>query len=223
MSATDLETSPAKRYFDAIEKHFLELRQAGVILTEGDFALVKSWFEREVPLDLVLGTLDQTFARHRERKRKSKISSLRYCAPAIERAFEEIAALTHAGRTAEAEPLRIEPRLAALAAALPAALPSRQEWAERITALRGAAAEVEAQLAALGAELLAALERAASPELSAEISRHVAALTAPLAARVPAAELAATRERLRQRELRARHGLAVLSLFAPEALPPEAR
>src|SRR5262245_5879970 len=122
MSGTDLEADEAQRYFRAIEAAFVRLRGAPLLLSPADWQVARRWFEEGVPLDLVVRGLEEVFARRRERGAKGRISSLRYCAPAVEHAWEEVASLTAAGRTAPAEPIDIAARLAALAAALPAEL-----------------------------------------------------------------------------------------------------
>src|SRR6185295_3536233 len=111
-------------YFQAIEESFVELRGAPLLLSPADWQVARRWHEEGVPLDLVRRTLAEVFARRKERDAKGKISSLRYCAPAVDAAWEEVRELTAPGRRVEAPAFEVPPRLAALAAAWPAGRPS---------------------------------------------------------------------------------------------------
>jgi hypothetical protein len=144
---------------------------------------------------------------------------LRYCAPAVEAAWEEVRELTAPGRRAEAPALAVPPRLAALAAALPAGLPDREALTLRLTALEGDPQEVEEGLSSLDREMLAAAAGGLPAEVRAEIDAAVEKTLAALAGRLPAEDLEGSRARLVRQVLRRRLGLPVLSLFSPEAEP----
>ncbi len=219
MSATDLEADEAQAYFQAIETAFVRLRGAPLLLSPTDWQIARRWFEQGVPLALVEKVLDEVFARRRERGAKGRISSLRYCAPAVEHAWEEIASLTAAGRTAAVEPIDIGARLAALAEALPAELPDREAWAARIAALEGSSEEVEQRLAEIDAAILDRLESSLDEAGRQEAERAFRASLAKLAARLPKAELDHARAQLLRQHLRRVDRLPLLSLFAPEAEP----
>lgn len=209
-------------YFQAIEKTFIRLRGAPLLLSPADWRVARDWHRRGVPLELVEHTLEEIFARRREREAKRPISSLRYCARAVEAAWEERRELTAAGERGEAEPLEVEPRLRALAAALPTDLPARERWAERLLALAPTVAEageegVERALAALDAELLAAVEESLAPERRSRLETTLEATFAELLGRLPRDKAEEARARLRHQALRREAGLPLLSLFAPEA------
>ena len=62
----------------------------------------------------VLATLEQVFARRAERGATGRIQSLRYCASAVETAWQEVEALTAGSRRQEAPAVDVAARLEAL-------------------------------------------------------------------------------------------------------------
>jgi len=224
MSATAADPEPSaedQAYFLAIEQSFLRLRGRATLLAAADWQTAAAWRRQGIPTDLVVRVMEELFSRQRQRRGRG-ISSLRYFAPAVEAAWEEVLELQAGGRQLAPEPLRIDQRLARLAAALPAELVDHARWAERIVRLSGGLEAVESALMALDQELLdgvaARLSAAAGGELDHDLERALATLRA----RLEPAELAAAEERLRRQLLRRRHRLPVLSLFAPEAAGPDA-
>jgi len=217
MSATAEDSDHA--YFEAVEAIFVELRGSPLLLSPADWQVARRWHQEGVPLDLVRRTLAEVFARRKERRAKGKISSLRYCAPAVEAAWEEVRELTAPGRRADAVELEVAPRLAALAASLPADLPDRETLAARIAALEGDPQWVEDRLSALDREMLDAAAAGLDAEVRAEIDAAVEKTLAAFGTRLPAGELELSRERLARQILRRRLALPVLSLFSPEAEP----
>lgn len=217
-------------YFLAIEDHFVRLRGAPLLLSPTDWQVARRWHRQGIPLELVRRALEEVFARRRERGAKGRISSLRYCAPAVEAAWTEHSELAAPGSRVEAEVFDAASRLAALAAALPplsSALPEATGLAtlrRELAALAGAGLDpqgVEERLADLdrrtlddALEALAAEERAS---LDATVDKAIGAV----AGRLAAAEIERARTRLARQVLRERLGLPVLSLFSPEARPPE--
>ncbi|HEV2854306.1 MAG TPA: hypothetical protein VHC97_16045 [Thermoanaerobaculia bacterium] len=201
-------------YFQAVEEIFVELRGAPLLLSPADWQVARRWHQEGVPLDLVKRTLEEVFAKRKERGAKGKISSLRYCAPAVEAAWEDLRELTAPGERAEAPAFEVRPRLAALAAALPRSFPEIQA---RIAALDGDPQQVEDRLATLDREMLDAAETGLDGETRAEIGAAVEKTLAALGGRLPAEELERSRDRLARQALRRRLGLPVLSLFSPEA------
>jgi hypothetical protein len=232
-SSLDMEPSAEDHaYFQAVEEIFVGLRGTPFLLAPADWLVARRWHRDGIPLDLVRESLEEIFARRRERRAKGRISSLRYCAAAVEKAWTERRELIAPGRRAPAPRLQVGPRLAALAAALPADLPRRETFATRILELAGDPAagsspssssslrspsEIEERLGELDRELLAAVEEdlpaAARRALEAEVERALAGI----ARRLPAAEIAGARERLARQHLRQHLRLPLLSLFSPEA------
>lgn len=216
MSATEAEAADHS-YFQAIEEVFVELRGAPLLLSPADWQVARRWRQEGVPLELVRSTLGEVFARRKERGSKGKISSLRYCAPAVEAAWADLRELTAPAQRVEAPAFEVAPRLAALAAALPAGFPGREALAARLGALTGDPQEVEEQLSAIDREMLDRAAAELDGELRSEIGSAVEKTLVSLGGRLPAAELESSRERLARQILRRRLSLPVLSLFSPEA------
>jgi hypothetical protein len=212
MSGTEAE-DPDHAYFQAIEEIFVELRGAPLLLSPADWQVARRWHREGVPLDLVRSTLEEVFAKRKERRAKGKISSLRYCAPAVEAAWADLRELTVPARRAEAPTFEVAPRLAALAASLP----GREALATQVTHLSGDPQEVEERLAALDRQMLDQAWEGLDGEARSEVEAAVEKTLAALAGQLPLAELASSRERLVRQTLRRKLGLPVLSLFSPEA------
>jgi hypothetical protein len=79
---------------------------------------------------------------------------------------------------------------------------------------------VEERLAALDREMLDQAWDGLDGETRSEVEAAVEKTLASLAGRLPALELASSRERLVRQTLRRKLGLPVLSLFSPEAQRP---
>jgi hypothetical protein len=220
MAAIDEDGDQA--YFLAIEDHFVRLRGAPLLLSPADWQVARRWHRLGVPLDLVRRALEEVFARRRERGAKGRISSLRYCAPAVEAAWAEHAELTAPGAREAAAPLAADERLAALAAALPAGLARTGELRHRLAELSASDLDpqaIEERLAELDGEALDSALAELAPAERAALDAAVERAVAGLAGRLAAAEIERARERLVRQVLRERLGLPILSLFSPEALP----
>ncbi len=210
------------QYFQAIETTFLLLRGAPLLLSPSDYRVARDWHREGVPLDLVLGKLEEFFERHGEREDPKKVWSLRQCRPLVDAAWKNLRELTAPGeRAEEAEPLELEPRLAALARSLPEDLPGRGELARRMEALAGQddPRRAEEGLGALEEEAVDGIIAALTPEERTALEQQVETALAALADRVPQEEADRARERLLRQRARRRAGLPTLSLFAPEADP----
>jgi hypothetical protein len=145
----------------------------------------------------------------------AKVQSLRFCAAAVEEAWSRHVELGGGGPAATGATLDVAERLASLARALP---PEEGRLAARVRALDGDVEEVERRLVALDRELLDAAERRLAPAERAAVDERVGESLAALRDRLPAEELEAYRPHLREREVRRRAGLPLLSLFSPEAM-----
>jgi hypothetical protein len=201
-------------YFRAIEEAFIRLRGSPLLLSPEDWRQAEAWYRQGVPLELVVATLEQLFARRAERGAAGKIMSLRYCAPAVEAAWQEIEALTAGGRRREPQAVDVSARLTALAASLP---PAQAKLAQQVRALVGTTSDVEKALALLDEQMIAvAMSELAAAERQSLERRTSVALTA-LSGRIEEDELADARERLLRQALRRARGLPVLSLFSSEA------
>lgn len=212
MNETEVE-EPPHAYFQAVEEIFVALRGAPLLLSPADWQVARRWQREGVPLDLVRSTLEEVFAKRKERGAKGRISSLRYCAPAVEAAWADLRELTAPARRSEAPAFEVAPRLAALVASLP----GREALAAQVAQLSGEPQEVEEHLAILDREMLDQAWDGLDVEERSEVEATVEKTLASLAGRLPALELASSRERLVRQTLRRKLGLPVLSLFSPEA------
>ena len=208
----------AVAYFRAIEDAFVRLRGAPLLLSPTDFQVASGWLRDGVPLSLVLSTLEEVFAKRQERGTRGRINSLRYCAPAVQAAWEELRELQGPARGEAAPEVPVAERLAALAGALPGGLPAREVWAARIQAVDGAAARggneaAEDALRALDAELLDAAREGLSAADRQTVEDEVAAIVDGLRDRFADAELAGLHDQLFRQRLRKRLGLPLLTLF----------
>jgi hypothetical protein len=206
-------------YFQALEELLARLRGGGLLLSPADWQVAAQWRRRGVPLELVARTMEDLYARRRERDARRRINSLRYFAPAVEAAWEELRALTGAGHRVAAAPFDAAARLRRLASALPAGIAERERWVARIEALAGDSASVEERLAAFDDELLHLSEERLTAEQRSRIDASRDAVLSRLARRLPTEEITVAAGRLRRQELRRELGLPVLSLFSPEAQP----
>ncbi len=204
-------------YFQAIEEIFVRLRGAPLLLSPADWQVARRWNQEGIPLELVRRALEEVFEKRKERAAKGRISSLRYCAPAVEAAWSDLREMTAPGERTEAPHLDIPTRLSNLAAALPATVPDRDAFLEKIAAIDGDAPSVEAALSALDRDLLTVVASALEAEPRKEIEAAVEKTLEALRGRIPAEELERSRERLTHQVLRQRLALPVLSLFSPEA------
>jgi hypothetical protein len=205
-------------YFRAVEEAFVRLRGAPLLLSPADFRVAAGWHRDGVPLPLVLASLEEVFARRRERGAKGRINSLSYCAPAVDAAWQELRELQGPTHGESPPEVPVAERLAALAEALPETLDDRPTWVTRLTAVGRASAAgsgevVEERLRELDLELLAAAEASLDTQGREEVEAEVAAIIDGLRDRFADAELAALHGQLFRQRLRRRLGLPVLTLF----------
>lgn len=200
-------------YFRAIEEVFIRLRGAPLLLSPEDWRVASRWHRDGVPLALVEATLEEVFRKRRERGKKGRINSLRYCAPAVEAAWAELREIQGPGRGEAPLEVPVAERLAALAGALPAGLAARATWEQRILGLSGAAADVEERLRALDGELLEAAADALGETARRRIDDAVDEAVSRLRGTHPDDELEALRRQLWRRRLREELDLPFLTLF----------
>ena len=203
-----------RTYFQAIEEHFIRLRGAPLLLSPTDWQVAQRWWKEGIPIDLVTGTLDELFGSRAERGLESPVQSLRYCARAVDGAWQRAGELEQADRRQTVAPLDVQGRLAALAAAIPETLPGAAEVRAGVLALAGDARWVEDELVQLDRGLIARAEDAVDEATRDSMSARVDARLTTLAGRMGRADLDAARARLLEQALRRELGLPVLSLFA---------
>lgn len=205
-------------YFQRIERLFIDLRGAPLLLSPADWQVAKAWRARGIPVEVVEETLRALFARRAEKGETRSVSSLRYARAAVSKAWKAVQ--QHRAPAAESEspePFDTPARLSRLADSLPDSMPDREAFAARILALEGDLETVENALAALDQALLDSAEAALEPEDRATFESALDRAHRQLGVRLPASELARADSPLRRSVLRGLLDLPVLSLFAIEA------
>jgi len=221
MTGIDSPTEGSQTYFESIEELFVRLRGAPLLLSPTDWHIAREWLEAGIPLDLVQQTLEAVFERRKERGARGRIQSLRYCAEAVWRAWDELQELSAGGVRRPAVVMDVKRRLSALAESLPEGLPQRARWAEGIEALTGSSNEVEESLVELECELLVAAEKSLGSSDRELLGSRVDETLAGLRDRLPEEEIESARDRFWRRALRELTHLPHLSLFSPEAMSGE--
>lgn len=206
-----------KGYFRAIEETFIRLRGAPLLLSPTDWKIAQEWRRQAIPLAIVVAALEQVFAKRAESHPGEKVNSLRYCAPAVARAWVEASENLEPARRAAGRELDLGVRLRALAEALPTSWPGSGELADRILGLSGSAEEVEIALGALDREMLelarAGLDEARARALQQELEGRLEKLAVEQRRAGDPRVRASLESTLLRETLRLPH----LSLFAPEA------
>jgi hypothetical protein len=148
-------------YGTRVEEAFIEERGTPFFLLPKDWQLIQGWREGGVPADTVIRAVRGAFEKRRARGDVSKISSLSYCANAVEVLWEmERRGLVgaHGSRPApESAPFDGTPRLRSLAAVLgeaESAAPAGADASAAAEAIRSAREAVEALDPASGLETL---------------------------------------------------------------------
>ncbi len=73
-------------YSNAVEERFRAHRRSGIGLSPADYALVEDWWQREIPLWLVLESIDGALSR-RESPVEERARTLRFCRREVERRY----------------------------------------------------------------------------------------------------------------------------------------
>lgn len=217
MSETDSSQSD-QAYFRAIEETFIGLRGTPFLLSPADWQQAQQWHRQGIPLELVLATLEALFRARSESGTKRKVQSLRYCASAVEEAWQELNTLTASGTRTPPEPLDPARRLRVLAESIPESLPNRDEISGRILALSGNSEEIERGLMMLDQLVLQSTFDAMSESEQDTLHSQVGSALAKLDQRLGYGSHPEVRQRLFDQTVRSTAGLPFLSLFSSE--PP---
>jgi hypothetical protein len=201
-------------YFQAIEARFIRLRGAPLLLSPADWQLARKWREAGIPLALVLETLDKVFAQRAERgTARTKVQGLRYCAPAVEAAWQAQAELQATGTRASPAALDLGARLESLSSTVRDLPLKTSALAERIASLQGDPEAVERALVDFDRELLSLAASELDDKTLEEIAEEVEAALANIGSRLAEREVAKVRDRLFRESVRRRWNLPVVSLF----------
>jgi len=81
-------------YFTEIEEHFQRRRGSLLLLSTLDWALIETWREAGIPLEVVLRGIDEAFDKYNARQQKStrrlrQVNGLAWCAQAVMEAAEQ--------------------------------------------------------------------------------------------------------------------------------------
>ena len=215
MSSTD-SAADDHAYFQAIESSFIRLRGAPLLLSPADWQLAREWHRQAIPLQLVLETLEEVFASRQARGAKGKVQGLRYCAPAVEKAWLERAELGATGERHVPSPIDVPARLRRLSEILIDSGSAANELAERVINLEGTPEVVEAALAQLDREMIETAANELGESSLAEIERSIEESMNDLRSRLEQSEASRMSRRLLREGIRRRLDLPVLSLFAAQ-------
>lgn len=213
----EIADSDADRvWFESIERVFIRLRGAPLLLSPADWQVARRWRREGIPLELIVESLEQVFLRRAERNTRGKVNSLRYCAPAVEAAWEERRELLSGGQSRDAGGTpSLSERLRSIAEGLPAGLSERKRLVDTIRTLEGSPESVEQKLGEIESAILDDFETRLAEDEKEAVEKEVESALARLSARLSDSETARTRDLLRRRALRRKAGIPELSLFAP--------
>ena len=230
-------------YFTEIEERFQQRRGSLLMLSTLDWALIETWREAGLPLEIVLRGIDDAFDHHdaklaRARTRVRKINGLAWCSQAIMESAQRAAqaslaapapntALTSA-ETPETgfEPNRIAAFLRANAEKIAAATlppPADTTAAETVTRLHTLAGEIDQtpanlealdrSLTVLEEKLLAALLTATPEATLTGLREQAARELAPFRGKMQAVQIRQVQQQFLGKRLFEAHHLPRLSLF----------
>lgn len=222
-------------YFTEIEEHFQRRRGSLLLLSTLDWALIETWREARIPLEVVLRGIDEAFDKYETRQRRGpmrKVNGLAWCAQAVMEAAEQQKdaaigmagdAETKASVDAGFEAQRIAAHLRAGADSLAAAeiasevcglLAGRlQTIAEEVLMAAPNLEELERQLTVLEEKLFAALTAAAPEEILVALKADAARSLAVYRSRMSAVQLRQVEQQFVHKMLLEQYKLPRLSLF----------
>ena len=229
-------------YFTEIEEHFQRRRGSLLLLSTLDWALIETWREAGIPLEVVLRGIDDAFDKHEARRQRGpqrRVNGLAWCAQAVMEAAEqqkEAAIGAAPAKAAEAdagfEAQRIAGHLEAGALALDASAIAPQNCAALAARLRTLAAEtlacespsasveeLERQLTVLDEKLFATLTTEAPEDLLVRLKTEAARELAAYRSRMGAVQLRQIEQQFVHKRLLEHYNLPRLSLFYMRQLP----
>ena len=170
------------RYARAIERRWAQCLDRPVVLSPRDWARITEWFERAIPLQVVLEAIDAAFETRGSRVR-ARPRSLAYVAPSVEESWSVVVDGRRAPREARAAAAPSPSRLDTWRARQ-AALPRDSALRELLDRLIHAA-EAGRPVESIDAELDDAILGSAPPDLAGEAERTAERDVARLRNRVP--------------------------------------
>ncbi len=204
-------------YFTEIERYYQSRRESFTLLSTLDWVLIESWKDQGIPLEVVLKGMDRAFSRA-----KRKVSSLAYCANAIDQvAGEQKDTRTESPALPEVDPEEVRRYLDDLGRQVRALGKAFPEFRERVDSLAASLEDVETTdmrtgettLNALEDKLIAIIKVAADEKALVEVQKGVEDSLAPFRSRMTVEQLSMLEGQLRKRKLMERYGIPRLSLF----------
>lgn len=91
-------------YFSEIEAVFIRRRGRNLLLSPVDWTLIESWQKNEIPLHIILQSIEDVFDAYDKKTTKRAIKSLSYCKDEVEARYAEWLA-AQVGKATDAEDL----------------------------------------------------------------------------------------------------------------------
>ena len=188
--SVDASRASLRRYLQAVDRRYSAIRGVPAALTPRDVTLVMEWFERGVPLSLVLRTLDDLLASHQRGSTAGQpIRSLRFIRKGVEKAFRAHRLLAPQ-RATEAPGEFSATHIAGVLGAMATKL-TESRWGERFPIESTAVAE---RLRSLAHDLPDPVPVVRIDDLEAELARIDEDVARRLAEHFPAETAVATEE-----------------------------
>ena len=228
-------------YFTEIEEHFQRRRGSLLLLSTLDWALIETWREAGIPLEVALRGIDEAFDKYEARQQKNparrlrQINGLAWCAQAVMDAAEQqkeaaMGTASLPGAEAGFEAQRIAGHLESAAQALDAAIAHesvQEHWvtslaalALRLRTLAGGLPEpptnleeLERELATLEEKLFATLTTHVPEELLLRFKTEAAHQLAAYRSRMTVVQLRQIEQQFVHKRLLEHYQLPRLSLF----------
>lgn len=210
-------------YFTEAEEHFQRARGTGLfLLSPVDWALIEAWKNAGIPLEAVLRGIDRAFEKWRARPARARtqmVNSIAYCAQAISKEAQEMAAGTPAKSREAAPPFTLEEVRGFILRNAEALRKAGQEdlanglAALDLEALYGDLEQLEQRLTAFEEKMLARVVGLANEDQLFQARRSLDQELKPYRAKMTAEQIAMLEKQFLQRKLLAGSGLPRLSLF----------
>ena len=124
--AEDGAASEELHYFQVLEEAFIRLRGAPLLLSPADWRVAQRWRALGIPLDFAVAGMTEVFARRRERGSEDRVSSLRYCARAVETGWSRAEEMAGPPRRSARPALDTDGSTAGAGSIDPGSLPGRR-------------------------------------------------------------------------------------------------
>jgi hypothetical protein len=215
-------------YFTEIEERFQQRRGSLLMLSTLDWALIETWHEAGLPLEVVLRGIDDAFDKHDAQKTRAKgrtrrINGLAWAAQAVMQAAEAAAEAATGSRPASEQPeresgfeaARVRAYLERNAAAIEKT-GLEQGIAARLRELAGsemALEDLDRTLTVLEEKMFAGLMASAGEDELVGLREQAARELAPYRGKMQAGQIKQIQQQFLQKRLLEARGLPRLSLF----------